>query len=224
MVSSWEILNPPPNGSAIAQGLDFIPPQWDLTPVCGKCPAQPHWASEPPVPRETIKTGIKERLYTGYGLKLGDSSDGLLALNVNSKAGHRILLAMAQGDLPDTVSFSSGKPHCFQLLFAVPDEHRNALQHISRKRLTQCGNVAVPATCKGEPAGWLGVRYNRCQSVVPASWHPETGDYQWRRSPQDAAVAIAPAWLLDWLLELSLEAQLKTEFGGNEYDPKNPTK
>jgi hypothetical protein len=47
----------------------------------------------------------------------------------------------------------------------------------------------------------LELRWDGCQSVLPPSVHPETNFYRWRKSPEEVAIAQAPMWLIEQMLD-----------------------
>ena len=49
----------------------------------------------------------------------------------------------------------------------------------------------------------IEIRWNLHQSVLPPSYHPETGSYKWINSPSSTALAEAPEWLMDGWIRLS---------------------
>ena len=188
--------------------LNNLPTAWVLTPVLNKRPLRPNWQSEDAIARSELITlmasgqmltndrGKKWRCqWTGVGLRLGEISGGSLAIDCDGERAIARLLEMAGGELPHTVSWTSGKPGRQQLLISIPQEHWGA---ISNKKI-DCGN--------GE---YLEFRWNGCQSVLPPSKHPETGAYHWINSPLDTSVAAEPDWMNDFFLSNNLEEEIKT--------------
>ena len=197
------------NAEAIAASLKNIPSNWSLTPLRGKRPYRKGWQTEQSIPRDTIaelilngqeaisKNGNTYRGFaSGFGLRLGDASDGLLAVDIDGASAQPILEAMSGGDIPVTVAYTSSKPGRCQLVFQIPENVRASLQEFTRSVVTEWGNLT---TSEGE---LLEFRYNRSQSALPPSHHPDTGAYQWINPPVDTAVATAPDWLCEILLQL----------------------
>lgn len=203
-ITDWKPFHKHPHSLKIASGLYDIPDHWALTPVQGKRPYRPSWQSEAPLSQEQISQSInqgeqiwsekKERYWhgyaSGYGLRLGDISGGLIALDIDGASVNQLVNAIAQGNFPNTPMWSSGKEGRYQALFQVPDQYRDALKDFHRQNFTTWNGFHCQA---GEQ---LEIRYNNHQSVLPYSFHPETGKYEWLISPADADVAEAPAWLL----------------------------
>ncbi|GFZ92402.1 bifunctional DNA primase/polymerase [Okeania sp. KiyG1] len=214
----WKIFNRHPRASEIAEGLGIIPPNLALTPVREKRPYRSNWQHEEPVSREAITTAItqgqdlvskKGKPYTafdsGYGVRLGEISDGLLAIDVDGASAEPILKAICP-DLPKSVSWTSGKPGRYQIAFQIPPEYREKLANFTRAVVREWKGL------KTDTDELLEFRYNYCQSVLPPSYHPTTGRYSWVNSPADTEVAIAPQPILDVLLELAdKEAKATTE-------------
>jgi len=185
--------------------LNNLPAAWALTPVLNKRPLRPNWQTESPIDKEDLialmekgQTLFLDRdkewhtHWTGLGLRLGEVSDGTMAIDCDGEAAITRLREIIGGDLPHTVSWTSGKQGRLQLLIHVPQEYWSI---ISNKKI-HCGN--------GE---YLEMRWSGCQSVLPPSRHPETGSYTWINSPTDTPVMEAPLWLLNFFLQLAYEEE-----------------
>jgi len=205
----WKIFNRHPRASEIAEGLGIIPANLALTPVREKRPYRSNWQHEEPVTREAIATAItqgqrltskKGKPYTGYdsgyGVRLGEISDGLLAIDVDGASAEPILKAICP-DLPKSVSWTSGKSGRYQIAFQIPPEYREKLANFTRAVIRELDGL------KADKDELLEFRYNYCQSVLPPSYHPTTGKYSWVNSPADTEVVIAPQPILDVLRELA---------------------
>jgi hypothetical protein len=206
----WKLWQRVANAQTIANALKNIPAHWSLTSLRDKAAFRPNWQTEPFIKHDNFTTwlldgeekisskGKNYRAYiSGYGLRTGDSSNGLVAIDIDGASAEPVLEALSSGDLPETVSWTSGKPGRRQLLFQLPDELRQHLTEFNRSVLTEHNGVK---TADGEQ---LELRYNNCQSVLPPSRHPQTGTYSWINSPSDCEVVIAPAWLCELLLKLA---------------------
>ncbi|WP_414546404.1 DUF3987 domain-containing protein [Nostoc sp. CCY0012] len=190
----------------LLSGLKLIPPNWALTPVLGnKNPYRADWNQAVPMSRRQLiaiieggdtVTGKDSKFYKiypqGYGLRTGKWSGGILALDADGAAAQNLLNQM--GELPKTVSFTSGKPGRCQYLVRVPKEYWSVIE-------TKKINTGI----KGEDGKdqLLEFRWHGCQSVLPPSVHPETGRYQWVNSPKDIEVAESPTWLIEYFLNNS---------------------
>jgi len=217
----WKIFNRVPNADTIAAALKDIPPHWSLTPLQDKAPKRPDWQTEAFIPHDVIaslitkgeqavsrRTGkIYRRYWSGFGLRTGEASGGLLAIDVDGTSAQPILEAMSGGDIPVTVSWTSGKPGRYQMLFQIPPDIRVNLQDFTRYVVTQWLGLETAKDESGKPSELLEFRYNRCQSVLPPSRHPETGSYQSINSPANTSVALAPNWLCNLLLDFASEEQ-----------------
>ncbi|NET30333.1 bifunctional DNA primase/polymerase [Okeania sp. SIO1I7] len=205
----WKIFNRHPRASEIAEGLGIIPANLALTPVREKRPYRSNWQHEEPVSREAIATAItlgqkliskKGKPYTGYdsgyGVRLGEISGGLLAIDVDGASAEPILKAICP-NLPKSVSWTSGKPGRYQIAFQIPPEYREKLANFTRAVVREWEGL------KTDTDELLEFRYNYCQSVLPPSYHPTTGRYSWVNSPADTEIAIAPQPILDVLLQLA---------------------
>ncbi|MBD6619705.1 DUF3987 domain-containing protein [Komarekiella sp. 'clone 1'] len=194
--------NPPPNTSLnkhsvqeqshnptdkLLTGLEVLPQEWALTPVNGnKQPYRENWQNEQPITREKLIAMIKSGLPQGYGLRTGKWSVGILAIDADGQAAHEKLNQL--GGLPKTVAFTSGKSGRCQYLVRVPKEYWSVVK-------TQKINTGV----KGENGKdqLLEFRWTGCQSVLPPSVHPETGQYNWVNSPEDCEIVQCPTWVIE---------------------------
>jgi len=217
----WKIYQPTDNAKLIAESIHQIPSHWSLTPLQDKAPKRLDWQTEPFIPHNFIaslitkgeqatskRTGKPYRRYwSGYGLRTGDTSGGLLAIDVDGVSAQPILEAISGGNIPVTASWTSGKPGRYQILFQVPDDIRVNLQNFTRYVVTQWQGLETTKDESGKPSELLEFRYNRCQSVLPPSRHPDTGSYQWLNSPANTRIALAPDWLCNLLLDFASKEQ-----------------
>ncbi len=195
--------------ASLISGLTQIPSDWALTPVERKNAYRLDWSKEAPLSRNALahkiqfgdkerfrdkNTGeIKERFVraTGYGIRTGEASGGIIAADADGHAAEALLQKLSNGDLPDTVIFTSGKDGRRQLLYRVPEQYWSVFKTI------KLDTGEKDAQGKKQQ---LEFRWNGCQSVLPPSVHPETGSYYWVRSPQDVQVAECPMWLIELML------------------------
>lgn len=214
----WKPFKRVPNAKAIAESLKQIPSHWSLTPLQDKSPKRLNWQSEGFIPHATIRDLILNgeakiskagnnytQYWSGYGLRTGEASGGIIAIDVDGESAKPLLEAISGGDIPHTVSWTSSKPGRYQLAFQIPDEVRPLLTDFNRKALTQWENLKTARDKEDKPIELLEFRYNRCQSALPPSRHPTTGSYEWIVSPEKAEVAIAPTWLCELLVKFATE-------------------
>ncbi|MBN3924624.1 plasmid replication protein, CyRepA1 family [Nostoc sp. NMS4] len=220
-VADWKPFDPVSNSSILVDEIDILPEDYSITPLRDKKPYRENWQNETTVDRELIKSEIQDghsginkhggeyTIYaSGFGLRTGDPSNGILAIDVDGSSAQPVLEKHSGGELPETVSFTSGKKGRQQLLFQIPDEHRKLLTQFTKAVVNQTDDL------KCNPGEQLEFRYNRMQSCLPPSRHPETGSYKWINSPEDIEIAIAPQWLLELLPKLvakELEEKNKKE-------------
>ncbi len=197
------------DAASLISGLQQIPPYWALTPVERKNAYRLDWSKEAPLSpgaiAHKIQFGSKERFRdkgtgeikerflraTGYGIRTGEVSGGIIAADADGYAAEALLQKLSNGDLPDTVIFTSGKPGRRQLLYRVPEEYWSVFKTIKLD------------TGEKDQEGkkqQLEFRWNGCQSVLPPSVHPETGSYYWVQSPNEVQVAECPMWLIELML------------------------
>ena len=178
--------------------LDDLPSQWKLVSCNGdKTPIDPRtgyplhdWPSLACSVKEFKK--LKCGLIKAVGVALGPASGGLLAVDFDAEGYEAVfqeLYGRSVADLPNSVSWSSGKPGRKQVAFSVLEHYWGQLR---KRKLwsNQNGN-----TC-------LELRWDRHQSVFLGA-HPETNGYNWCSgcSPRELAVAEAPEWLLCPLMD-----------------------
>jgi hypothetical protein len=180
--------------SQLIDGLGLIPGDWALTPLRGnKAPYRTDWQYEAPLPRTQIIADIKSGKAKGYGVRTGQISGGILAIDFDGASAMQKALELSGGEsLPETVSFISNRPGREQRLYLIPQEYWKA---ICTKKL-KTGIIGDD----GKPEQ-LELRWNGCQSVLPPSAHPDTGGYCWKKSPQEIAIAPAPMWVIEQMLD-----------------------
>ena len=201
----WKIFDRHPRADEIADALYLIPETWALTPIQEKGAFLEDWALEgcnreiiqdwliDGVNRKSKKTGKYYDSYaSGFGLLTGELSNGLLAIDQDGRDAIDLLDSWFEAsgcDRPQTISWSSGKEGRRQDLYRVPEAIKPYLKGLT--------NVKI------QGQGWeLDFRYNKCQSCLPPSFHPETSSYKWINSPDDCEVADLPGWLCDKILLL----------------------
>ncbi|MDV3002703.1 MAG: hypothetical protein N5P05_004358 (plasmid) [Chroococcopsis gigantea SAG 12.99] len=178
--------------------LSKIPSDWVLTPVKDKSPLRPNWQHEAPIKRSELinllvsgqKLSGKNNKqwhcrWTGVGVRLGTVSGGLMAIDADGHNGEAKLQELCGGELPETPCWTSGKEGRRQLIYKIPAEHHSKIKTVK----LDCGDEQ-----------YLEFRWDGCQSVLPPSRHPETGQYRWLISPENTEVAIAPDWVIEQML------------------------
>lgn len=196
----------------LIQGLNSFPESWALTPLLGnKAPYRSSWQHESPIDRSQIVAAlldgeivtytkedgstIQKRIFPqGYGLRTGVISGGIVAVDLDGKSAHPYMLELSGGEeLPRSVAFTSGRPGRCQYLFRVPQAYWQGIQ-------TKKFKTGVKGD-DGKPEQ-LELRWDGCQSVLPPSVHPTTGQYRWVEglSPFECEIAEAPLWLIELML------------------------
>ena len=197
--------------------LKHLPPDWPLVPTKYKKPLGYFWQTRPFVPGQLIQgliaggvavldknrqpyhvmpTGVG--LLTGHPIQGGSQTYYLMALDQDGISASLKILELSEGTgLPHTIAFTSGRPGRCQYLFVVPAEDTSLLR--TRKI----------STGKDEA---LELRWKGCQSILPPSLHPTTGQYRWCDgcSITTTPVALAPYWLLA-LMRLQDETKITSK-------------
>lgn len=185
----------------IIKGLDSIPPNWRLTPMQnGKQAYRPGWQKSGGVGRNELKRILQhgDRVPwgrvnpTGYGLLTGDCGNNtyLIAIDLDGENAHNLEKAILGDNSPITVGWTSGKPHREQKLYRLSDRQYEQIKELenrvnkpfTRLVISQWDDIEVKVDKDGKQEQ-LEIRGNKSQSVLPPSWHPETGGYQWTNSP-----------------------------------------
>ena len=177
----------------LIEGLDLIPPDWKLTPLRdNKAPYRTAWQHEIPLTRAQIIAEIESGEAKGFGIRTGKISDGIVAIDFDGSSAMQKALELSGGKLlPDTVTFTSNRLGREQRLYLIPQEYWGSI------RTTKIKTGVIDDDGKPEQ---LELRWDGCQSVLPPSVHPKTGHYDWRRSPQEVALAPAPMWVISAML------------------------
>jgi hypothetical protein len=229
------------SGSPMVQCQRGVYPDWwCFVPVAGKATYLREWA-EKPLPREKLLGEYKSKVaYRGLGVVTGEFSGGLIAIDIDGPDADERYKAVA-GDAYEahgeesTMSWTSGKPGRRQILYRVPQallpEMRDiktvilrldGTWHLGNGDMARAAGVTPDPAALGEGAYQkpdyqeVVLRFNKCQSVVPGSPHPDTKKpYQWLNY-HHGKVELAPQWMLDvlrsfrqpvrWLSEDDLKA------------------
>ena len=188
----WEDFPIGPTPSIWLQQLDDIPCDWAMLPLDGnKTPVDP--SSGLPMAKWSEKPGytadeIREAAPKAVGVLLGPVSGGLLAIDFDgpgSEEMFRQLYGRPSTDLPQTISWTSGKTERRQIAFFVDQDWWSEIKGGKSWRDSQ-GETVLELRWKGQQSAFAGV-------------HPETSQYYWLEgcSPKDIPTPhVAPDWLL----------------------------
>jgi hypothetical protein len=171
--------------------LYALPQDWQLTPLGKKdktgkpdpkAPYLKKWSTTD-IDRQAIEREITSGRAIGFGLKLGGE---LVSIDFDGRSAIDYWVERF-GDIPQTVTWTSGKDGRFQALFTVPPNFQTEVK---------------PKKISTGTAEQLEFRYTNHQSVLPPSSHPETDGYIWVNSPTDTPTAQLPQVAIDFWLEL----------------------
>jgi hypothetical protein len=187
----------------------ILPELWQLTPlgklnkktgkVDSKAPYYSDWTNKD-FDRDFIKSEIDTGRAVGIGLRLGKPSGYVVAIDFDGQSAIDLGQELF-GELPKTVTWTSGRPGRYQALFIVPEQYRDRVQN----KVIKTG--VIDDDGKDEQ---IEFRYTGNQSVLPPSPHPTTDGYNWINSPIDIPVAELPQSAIDYWLTL-LEPKVKQQ-------------
>lgn len=146
----------------------------------GKTPLLKNWTQWTNTTPEDIHSWFRQNSFINIGIPMGQIS-GLIGIDIDGKSGEIVLLALSNGDIPETWEFNTGNGR--RLLYSLP-------KGIATKKMTMTGDApheGFEILCDGQ------------QSVVPFSTHVSGKKYLWKQghSPRDIQIASAPKWVLD---------------------------
>jgi Protein of unknown function (DUF3987)/Bifunctional DNA primase/polymerase, N-terminal len=171
----------------LTTALQALPQEWALTTVNQKKAYFAGW-QQTGLARESIEQEIASGKADGFGILTGELSGGLIAIDCDGHEPHARFREILGGEIPETVSFASGKEGRAQYLYSIPQEH--------------WANISTKKEGSPKDGGQLEFRWNGCYSVLPPSAHPETDGYHWINSPDDCSIAPLPEKALEHLLTL----------------------
>jgi Bifunctional DNA primase/polymerase, N-terminal len=171
----------------LTTALQALPQSWALTPVNQKKAYFGGW-QQTGLARGSIEQEITSNKADGFGILTGELSGGLIAIDCDGHKPHARFTEILGGEIPETVSFASGKDGRAQYLYSVPQEHW----------------ASIATKKEGDPneGGQLEWRWSGCYSVLPPSAHPETDGYYWVKSFDDCEIAELPEKALEHLQKL----------------------
>jgi len=193
----------------VRQGV--FPEDWTLIPVQGKRPHVKEWPDHKRSRIDAEGLYLSDSRSSGFGVVTGALSGGLIALDIDGhQADERYRAAVgaayeAFGE-EQTMSWTSGKPGRRQILYRVPEYMVELLAHVNSVILQlsgvwELGSGDVDRQKEGEDEKYEEVvlRFNRCQSVLPQSRHPDTREPYRFLQYHEGQPAEAPEWMLDVL-------------------------
>jgi hypothetical protein len=118
------------------------------------------------------------------GMTLGGVTP-LIGLDVDKESGEQLLQRLANGDLPPTLEFTSGKGR--RLLYRMPEG-------VELRPTPKPGGLQIES-------GELRMLGLGSQTVMPPSRHPDGLRYAWvpGHGPGEIEPPIAPAWVVDFM-------------------------
>lgn len=150
-----------------------------------KGPTYNNWQQTPLLLQDIPASG-------NIGVLTGPLSNGLLAIDFDGPWAWSYWDANIAIELPDTVTWTSGREARCQMAFTVPVEMWDFLKTFK---------AVEPNVEEGRKPDCLEFRWAGVQSVLPPSMHPDTKkEYEWVTSPLECAVAVLPLDLLEWML------------------------
>jgi hypothetical protein len=182
-----------------AESINNLPQSWQLTPlgkldnsgINPKAPYLDDW-QKLDLDRDFINNEIASGKAIGIGLRLGEPSGYIVAIDFDGQSAIELGIEKF-GEIPITVTWTSGRPGRYQALFVVPEQYR---EQVKNKKV-QTGVIGDDGKTEQ-----LELRYTGNQSALPPSPHPETDGYKWINNPIDTQVAELPQSAIDYWLSL----------------------
>jgi hypothetical protein len=126
---------------------------------------------------------------SNVGLLLGESSQGIVALDFDGTTAWTWYNTVLNVALPKTIMWTSGKQDRCQMAFQVPEIYWPLVDTV---KIT---HTRDPLIAKGEG---FEFRWSNCQSVMPPSRLTDGRTYEWIVSPADSEIAELPMAIIDW--------------------------
>jgi hypothetical protein len=221
--------NGAPDSNARAIDLlrnDCYPDWWSFVPVAGKATYVEEWSTKPLSRQQCIETYKARSDYNGIGVLTGRHSRGLIALDIDGPEADERFRAIAGDEYEalgeeSSMSWTSGKPGRRQIVYLVPRGMLDDLDHVHTLILRSDGEWHLghsdvdrspkQGTVKeGEEYQEVVLRFNKCQSVLPGSPHPDGGRYQWLNY-NGKGVERIPGWIYDALRPFRKAQPFRTE-------------
>lgn len=153
----------------------------DCGTSAGKHPRLPKWTQSATTDEEQIARWWHDAPASNVGVALGSGS-GIVAVDVDPPHGEEFLQQISGGDLPDTLTLTTGKGR--SLLYAIPE-----------------GLEVEPKTVGWKDADGqetIRLQSTGAQRVMPPSLHLSGRRYAWvaGRGPGEIELAPMPAWMV----------------------------
>ena len=184
--------SPDLNGKAIdLLRAGVFPDAWHFVPVAGKETYIEKWTTRPLSRQECIDAYKLRTDYRGVGVVTGAFSGGLIALDIDGHDADLRYKAVSGTEYEpfgneSSMSWTSGKPGRRQILYRLPRTVTDELEDVTTLILRLDGGwhpghsdterqaaKAKGAGSEGEDYQEVVLRFNKCQSVLPGSPHPE---------------------------------------------------
>lgn len=215
----------PHNLNSLLGEIARLPKSWSLCACSGnKAPLGLDWLNHPlrlsdfkfaqtqgefeALRLKSKKTGDEYSVPSSWvksvGCLCGTVSGGLLFFDHDGKSCddwiEKTTGQSLKESLPPSPLVSSGRPGRYQVIYRVPEQFWEGIQ-TTRIRTGSTGDDSKPEMVE--------FRWDGTQSIVLGE-HPVTGGYIWRHHPQDMAIAEAPIWMIEQMLNSSEEVDRPT--------------
>jgi hypothetical protein len=168
--------------------LEYIKMNLPIIECDSKIPKKKGWNNVIKTDPEEVKDWFLKFKFPGIGLVLGGDSR-IVGIDIDGPSAAKLLHEKSQGDLPDTWTYIT-PGNGMRYLYRFP-------KGLIAKKCT--------FTLEGEHSelAFLGAGQ---QTILPGSFHPNGGMYEWLdgKSYKDLEIADAPAWMVKIMTESSV--------------------
>lgn len=212
------VKKPKPSIRELGEGLINLPDNWRYTVCSGKSPFQEEWQKNPMTKEEVLWELENNSKITGFGIITGCPVNGfgIINLDIDSVVGRDWIISTH--GIVKSISSASGKPgRSHNFYYLTPEQRKRLVSFTGKKFEVTDSNGEIHK-------GAYEIRYKGLFSVLPPSYHPETGRYEWINSPETTELAECPEWIIE-AAEASMHSKAKrtsVDLTSEEFEALSP--